>query len=116
MKSKTAMRASTWVLKRRRLSSSHSRVAKKLSHMALSKQSPTALAHRGDYPVAPAYAAKPRRAHQPRHAFASHPNALLRKLGMDARSTIGGARAMMNRRDPRAQFDVRPGPCRRWTP
>ena len=35
------MRASTWVLKRCRLSRSHSRVAKKLSHMALSKQSPT---------------------------------------------------------------------------
>src|SRR5260370_16076643 len=35
------MRASSWVLKRRRSSSSHSRVAKKLSHMALSKQSPT---------------------------------------------------------------------------
>src|SRR5580658_10391072 len=41
MKSKTARRASTWVLKLRRLSSSHSSVAKKLSHMALSKQSPT---------------------------------------------------------------------------
>src|SRR6266851_6941891 len=41
MKSKTAMRASTWVLKRRRSSSSHSSVAKKLSHIALSKQSPT---------------------------------------------------------------------------
>src|SRR3984893_11285606 len=38
--SKIAMRASIWVLKRRRSSSSHSRVAKKLSHMALSKQSP----------------------------------------------------------------------------
>src|SRR5271167_2095714 len=31
--------------------------------------------HRGDYPVAPAYAAKPCHAHQPCHAFASHPNA-----------------------------------------
>src|ERR1700683_450779 len=41
MKSNTAMRASTWVLKLRRLSSSHSSVAKKLSHIALSKQSPT---------------------------------------------------------------------------
>src|ERR1700726_4407173 len=41
MNSKTAMRASTWVLKRRRSSSSHSSVAKKLSHIALSKQSPT---------------------------------------------------------------------------
>src|SRR6266851_207698 len=40
MNSKTAMRASTWVLKRRRSSSSHSSVAKKLSHIALSKQSP----------------------------------------------------------------------------
>src|ERR1700733_13735867 len=39
--SKIAMRASIWVLKRHRSSSSHSRVAKKLSHMALSKQSPT---------------------------------------------------------------------------
>src|SRR5450755_5093969 len=41
MKSKIAIRAWTWVLNRRRSSSSHSRVAKKLSHMALSKQSPT---------------------------------------------------------------------------
>ena len=41
MNSKMAMRASTWVLKRRRSSSSHSSVAKKLSHIALSKQSPT---------------------------------------------------------------------------
>src|SRR5229473_4703463 len=41
MNSKTAMRASLWVLKRRRSSSSDSRVAKKLSHIALSKQSPT---------------------------------------------------------------------------
>src|SRR6266853_1807917 len=41
MNSKTAMRASTCVLKRRRSSSSHSSVAKKLSHIALSKQSPT---------------------------------------------------------------------------
>src|ERR1700730_7170479 len=41
MNSKTAMRASVWVLKRRRSSSSHSSVAKKLSHIALSKQSPT---------------------------------------------------------------------------
>src|SRR5215469_4822961 len=41
MKSNTAMRASTWVLKRRRSSNSHSSVAKKLSHIALSKQSPT---------------------------------------------------------------------------
>jgi hypothetical protein len=38
---KTAMRASPWVLKRRRSSSGHSSVAKKLSHLALSKQSPT---------------------------------------------------------------------------
>src|SRR6266851_4369071 len=38
MNSKTAMRASLWVLKRRRSSSSHSSVAKKLSHIALSKQ------------------------------------------------------------------------------
>jgi hypothetical protein len=35
------MRASLWVLKQRRSSSSHSSVAKKLSHIALSKQSPT---------------------------------------------------------------------------
>src|SRR5712672_2437449 len=41
MNSKTAMRASTWILKRRRSSSSHSSVAKKLSHIALSKQPPT---------------------------------------------------------------------------
>src|SRR3984893_12811719 len=41
MNSKTAMRASVWVLKRRRSSSSHSSVAKKLSHIALSKQLPT---------------------------------------------------------------------------
>src|SRR3984893_13080105 len=41
MKSYTAMRASAWVLKLVRSSSSHSSVAKKLSHMALSKQSPT---------------------------------------------------------------------------
>src|SRR6266404_7928983 len=41
MNSKIAMRASIWVLKRRRSSSSHSSVAKKLSHIALSKQSPT---------------------------------------------------------------------------
>jgi hypothetical protein len=41
MKSNTAMRASAWVLNRLRLSSSHSSVAKKLSHTALSKQSPT---------------------------------------------------------------------------
>src|SRR6266852_8814189 len=41
MNSKTAMRASVWVLKRRRSSSSHSSVAKKLSHIALSRQSPT---------------------------------------------------------------------------
>src|SRR5208282_2802325 len=39
---KIAIRASAWVLKLRRASSSHSRVAKKLSHIALSKQSPTA--------------------------------------------------------------------------
>src|SRR6266852_99809 len=41
MNSKTAMRASLWILKRRRSSSSHSSVAKKLSHIALSKQPPT---------------------------------------------------------------------------
>ena len=41
MKSNSARRASTWVLKLIRLRSSHSRVAKKLSHRALSKQSPT---------------------------------------------------------------------------
>src|ERR1700675_2504185 len=41
MNSKTAMRASIWVRKWRRSSSSHSSVAKKLSHIALSKQSPT---------------------------------------------------------------------------
>ena len=41
MKSKTALRASACVLNRRRASSSHSRVAKKLSHMALSYASPT---------------------------------------------------------------------------
>jgi hypothetical protein len=41
MKSKTASRASAWVAKRFQSSSSHSRVAKKLSHIALSKQSPT---------------------------------------------------------------------------
>src|SRR5882672_633676 len=41
MNSKIAMRASIWVLKRRRSSSSHSSVAKKLSHIALSKQLPT---------------------------------------------------------------------------
>src|ERR1700758_3047375 len=41
MNSNTAMRASIWVLKRQRSSSSHSSVAKKLSHIALSKQSPT---------------------------------------------------------------------------
>jgi len=41
MNSKTALRASLGVLKLRRLSSSHSSEAKKLSHMALSKQSPT---------------------------------------------------------------------------
>ena len=35
------LRASAWVWKRRRSSSSHSSVAKKLSHIALSKQSPT---------------------------------------------------------------------------
>jgi len=35
MKSKTAIRASAWVGKRRRSSSSHSRVAKKLSQRAL---------------------------------------------------------------------------------
>jgi hypothetical protein len=36
MKSKTARRASAWVQKRCRSSNSHSRVAKKLSHRALS--------------------------------------------------------------------------------
>ena len=41
MKSNTAMRASAWVSKLVRSSSSHSSVAKKLSHMALSNQSPT---------------------------------------------------------------------------
>src|SRR3954467_2810530 len=41
MKLKQAMRASTCEAKRRRSSSSHSRVAKKLSHRALSYASPT---------------------------------------------------------------------------
>ena len=41
MKSKTARRAWTWVAKRCRSSSSHSRVAKKLSQRALSEASPT---------------------------------------------------------------------------
>src|SRR3954469_18064962 len=41
MKLKQAMRASIWEAKRRRSSSSHSRVAKKLSHRALSYASPT---------------------------------------------------------------------------
>src|ERR1700693_2724766 len=41
MNSKTARRASACVLNRHRSSISHSRVAKKLSHMALSYASPT---------------------------------------------------------------------------
>jgi hypothetical protein len=41
MNSKTARRASACVLNRQRSSSSHSRVAKKLSHIALSYASPT---------------------------------------------------------------------------
>ena len=41
MKSKMAIFAWAWLSKRRRSSSSHSSVAKKLSHMALSKQSPS---------------------------------------------------------------------------
>src|SRR6516164_6603481 len=41
MKANTALLASVCVLKRQRSSSSHSRVAKKLSHIALSYASPT---------------------------------------------------------------------------
>ena len=41
MNSKIALRASPGVLKLRRFNSSHSSVARKLSHIALSKQSPT---------------------------------------------------------------------------
>ena len=41
MNSKTVRRASACVLNRHRSSSSHSRVAKKLSHIALSYASPT---------------------------------------------------------------------------
>ena len=41
MKLKQATRASAWDANRRRSSSSHSSVAKKLSHMALSYASPT---------------------------------------------------------------------------
>jgi hypothetical protein len=41
MKLKHAMRASTWEAKLRRSSNSHSSVAKKLSHIALSYASPT---------------------------------------------------------------------------
>src|SRR5919112_2370409 len=41
MKLKQAMRASIWEAKRRRSSNSHSKVAKKLSHRALSYASPT---------------------------------------------------------------------------
>ncbi len=41
MKSNTALRASICVRNRCRSRSSHSSVAKKLSHIALSKQSPT---------------------------------------------------------------------------
>jgi hypothetical protein len=41
MKANTVRRASAGVLKRHRASNSHSRVAKKLSHMALSYASPT---------------------------------------------------------------------------
>ena len=41
MKLKQAILASAWEAKRRRSSNSHSSVAKKLSHMALSYASPT---------------------------------------------------------------------------
>jgi hypothetical protein len=60
----------------------------------------------GGCPVAPAYALKPARAHQPGHPLASYPNALLLKFRVDARRAVGGARAAMNLGDAPAQLGV----------
>ena len=65
-----------------------------------------AIAHRGGYPVAPAYAFKPARTHQSGYALASHPNALLLKLRVDARRAVGLARAAMDLGDRGAQLGV----------
>src|SRR5271155_1295660 len=71
-----------------------------------------AIAHRGYDPVAPAHAGQPSCAHQSRHAFDPHPNALLCKLDMNARRAVGGTRATMDLGDLRAQLGVRASACR----
>src|ERR1700674_967361 len=68
----------------------------------------------GGYPGAPADAAKARVSHQPCYPLAADVNSFGGQFRMNPRSSIGGARALMNGRDPRAQYGIRSGARRRW--
>ena len=56
---------------------------------------------------------KTRVGHQPRYPLAPDVNPLGGQFRMNPRSSIGGARALMNGRDLRAEFGIRSGACRR---
>src|ERR1700693_3270050 len=66
------------------------------------------IAHRGRHPATPTHALESGRTPQPRHSFAPNAQALLPEFDLDARRTVGGARALMNLCDPRAEFGICP--------
>jgi hypothetical protein len=73
-----------------------------------------AISDRGGYPLAPAHAGQACCPHQSRHSLATHLDSSSRQFGVDARHTVGSARALMNRAHPQTQFRVRSGARRRW--
>jgi len=64
-------------------------------------------------PPVPAHAGQACCPPQSRHSLAAHLDIRSREFGVEARHTVGPARALMNRSHPQAQFRVRQGAQRR---
>src|SRR5208282_512394 len=78
------------------------------------RRSGLTIPHGSGYPWAPAYTIKARVSHQPRYPFAPDVNSFGGQFRMNPRSPIGGTRALMNGRNPRAQYGICSGARRRW--
>ena len=69
--------------------------------------------HGGGYPWTPADAVKAGGLHQSRYPLAADVKSFGGQFRMNPRSSIGGARVLMNSRDPHTDCGVRPGARRR---
>src|SRR5579863_2902016 len=78
------------------------------------RRSRVTIPHGGGYPWAPADAVKTRGLHQSRYPLAADVKSFGGQFRMNPRSSIGGARVLMNGRDPRAQCGIHSGARRRW--